>query len=63
MGERELQGGGRELVEVVTIRGHCKDGEIDRYQVVMKIGFRLEDREDQRGGLFRVQDLLAGELL
>ena len=35
-----------EWVEVVNIRGHCKDGEIDRYQVVMKIGFRLEDRED-----------------
>ena len=35
-----------EWVEVVNIRGHCKDGEIDRYQVVMKIGFRLDDRED-----------------
>jgi flavin-binding protein dodecin len=32
-----------EWVEVVNIRGHCKDGQIDRYQVVMKIGFRLDD--------------------
>ena len=34
-----------EWVEVDAIRGHCRDGAIDRFQVVMKIGFRLDDRE------------------
>ncbi len=32
-----------EWVEVENIRGHCKNGEIDRFQVTMKIGFRLDD--------------------
>ena len=30
-------------VEVVEIRGHVVDGEIEHFQVGMKIGFRLED--------------------
>ena len=32
-----------EWVEVVNVRGHIKEGEIDRFQVVMKIGFKLDD--------------------
>jgi flavin-binding protein dodecin len=32
-----------EWIEVVNIRGHVKEGEIDRFQVVMKIGFKLDD--------------------
>jgi len=30
-------------VEVTGIRGHVRDGEIEHFQVEMKIGFRLED--------------------
>ena len=30
-------------VEVTEIRGHVVDGEIEHFQVGMKIGFRLED--------------------
>lgn len=29
--------------EVGQIRGHAKDGEVQHFQVAMKIGFRLED--------------------
>lgn len=29
--------------EVQEIRGHIRDGEVDHFQVSMKIGFRLED--------------------
>lgn len=29
--------------EVQEIRGHVRDGEVDHYQVAMKVGFRLED--------------------
>lgn len=29
--------------EVVGIRGHIQDDEVQHYQVTMKIGFRLED--------------------
>lgn len=29
--------------EVDQIRGHIKDGEIEHYQVVMKVGFRIDD--------------------
>lgn len=29
--------------EVTEIRGHLVDGEVDHYQVGMKVGFRLED--------------------
>lgn len=28
--------------EVSEVRGHIKDGKVDHYQVVTKIGFRLE---------------------
>ena len=30
-------------VEVTEIRGHVVDGEVEHFQVGMKIGFRLED--------------------
>jgi flavin-binding protein dodecin len=29
--------------EVTEIRGHILDGEVDHFQVTMKVGFRLED--------------------
>ncbi len=29
--------------EVTEIRGYVRDGELDHYQVGMKLGFRLED--------------------
>jgi dodecin len=29
--------------EVTDIRGHVVDGEVDHFQVSMKVGFRLED--------------------
>jgi len=29
--------------EVTDIRGHIVDGEVEHFQVTMKIGFRLED--------------------
>lgn len=29
--------------EVTEIRGHIEDGEIEHFQVAMKIGFRYED--------------------
>lgn len=29
--------------EVEQIRGHILDGEVDHFQVSMKVGFRLED--------------------
>ena len=29
--------------EVDQIRGHIKDGEIEHYQGVMKVGFRIDD--------------------
>jgi len=29
--------------EVTEIRGHIVDGEVDHFQVTIKIGFRLED--------------------
>jgi flavin-binding protein dodecin len=32
-----------EWFEVVEVRGHVADGEVGHYQVVMKIGFRLDD--------------------
>lgn len=30
-------------VEVTGIRGHVVDGEVEHFQVEMKLGFRLED--------------------
>lgn len=32
--------------EVTQVRGHIVDGEIEHYQVGMKVGFRLEDGAD-----------------
>jgi hypothetical protein len=32
--------------EVAEVRGAITDGEIARYQVTMKVGFRLEDPEE-----------------
>jgi flavin-binding protein dodecin len=29
--------------EVDQIRGHIKDGTVEHYQVVMKVGFRIDD--------------------
>ncbi len=29
--------------EVTQIRGHAKDGQVEHFQVGMKVGFRLED--------------------
>ena len=29
--------------EVTDIRGYVRDGDVDHYQVTMKVGFRLED--------------------
>ena len=29
--------------EVIEIRGHVKDGDVDSYQVTLKAGFKLED--------------------
>jgi dodecin len=31
--------------EVVGVRGQVKDGQVEHYQVTMKLGFRLEDDE------------------
>lgn len=31
--------------EVTQVRGHVVDGEIEHFQVTMKLGFRLEDDE------------------
>ena len=28
--------------EVVEVRGHIQDGKVDHYQVVIKVGFRIE---------------------
>lgn len=32
-----------EWFEVTETRGHIVDGKVDHYQVVMKVGFRLDD--------------------
>jgi dodecin len=31
--------------EVTQVRGHLVDGEVEHFQVTMKLGFRLEDEE------------------
>jgi len=31
--------------EVTQVRGHLEDGEVEHFQVTMKLGFRLEDEE------------------
>ena len=32
--------------EATEIRGHIVDGEIEHFQVTMKVGFRIEDDEE-----------------
>ncbi|AYG61977.1 dodecin family protein [Rhizobium jaguaris] len=32
-----------EWFEVEQVRGHIKDGEVAHYQVVVKVGFRIDD--------------------
>ena len=32
--------------ELVNVRGAIDDGEVNHYQVTLKVGFRLEDPED-----------------
>ena len=32
--------------EVVEVRGAIMDGDVAHYQVTMKVGFRLEDKEE-----------------
>lgn len=32
--------------EVKQIRGHIEDGDVSHYQVVLKVGFTLDDDED-----------------
>ena len=32
--------------EVVQTRGHVEDGKVAHYQVILKVGFTLDDRED-----------------
>lgn len=34
---------GLDWFEVTEIRGHLSDGEIEHFQVTLKIGFRMED--------------------
>ena len=35
--------------EVTNVRGHLDNGEVAHFQVTMKIGFRLEDEDDEAG--------------
>jgi flavin-binding protein dodecin len=34
---------GLDWVEVTQVRGHIVDGEVEHYQVGLKVGFRLEE--------------------
>lgn len=34
---------GLDWFEVTEVRGHIKDGQIEHFQVGLKVGFRLED--------------------
>ncbi|MEE1802031.1 dodecin [Streptomyces sp. NPDC101062] len=36
---------GLDWFEVTQVRGHIVDGDIEHYQVGMKVGFRLDDTE------------------
>ncbi|KIF71465.1 dodecin family protein [Streptomyces sp. AcH 505] len=36
---------GLDWFEVTEVRGHIVDGEVDHYQVGLKVGFRLDDGE------------------
>lgn len=35
--------------EVTQVRGHIEDGEIEHYQVGLKVGFRLDPADDVTG--------------
>ena len=35
--------------ETTQIRGHVADGEVEHFQVTMKVGFRLEDPDTATG--------------
>ncbi|MEU4202733.1 dodecin [Streptomyces sp. NPDC045470] len=37
---------GLDWFEVTQVRGHIVDGDIEHYQVGLKVGFRLEDTEE-----------------
>ncbi|WP_329133113.1 dodecin family protein [Streptomyces sp. NBC_01476] len=36
---------GLDWFEITQVRGHIVDGEVDHYQVGLKVGFRLEDTQ------------------
>ncbi|GAA1367317.1 dodecin [Streptomyces beijiangensis] len=35
--------------EITQVRGHIVDGEVEHYQVGLKVGFRLDDGEQDGG--------------
>ncbi|MEF3114828.1 dodecin [Streptomyces chrestomyceticus] len=37
---------GLDWFEVTQVRGHIVDGDIEHYQVGLKVGFRLEDTDE-----------------
>ncbi|GCD33310.1 hypothetical protein OEIGOIKO_01029 [Streptomyces chrestomyceticus JCM 4735] len=37
---------GLDWFEVTQVRGHIVDGDIEHYQVGLKVGFRLEDADE-----------------
>lgn len=39
---------GLDWFEVSDIRGHLSDGEIEHFQVTLKVGFRMEDPQQTR---------------
>jgi flavin-binding protein dodecin len=39
---------GLDWFEVSDIRGHLSDGEIEHFQVTLKVGFRMEDPQETR---------------
>ncbi|MER6997870.1 dodecin [Streptomyces sp. NPDC000410] len=41
---------GLDWFEVTQVRGNILDGEIEHYQVGLKVGFRLENAEGEGGG-------------
>jgi flavin-binding protein dodecin len=40
---------GLDWFQITEVRGHIVDGEVEHYQVGLKVGFRLEDTEDSAG--------------
>jgi len=39
---------GLDWFEVSDIRGHLADGQIEHFQVTLKVGFRMEDPQQTR---------------